>query len=210
MEYADKPEIDNRNDFEALRLELIHSDTATPNGTYGSVTPILQFHIKRMFVSGTIDNEEQAFKECQRISPLVDRLSVKRFLEDHRNSDQWIKARELFLQRQYEERLADAAKLTTYIDQKYDLQFDFLKDIVAKKIRYLDDMPPSDVRPMHLKILAETLKMSYEMQRLGRNMIQGLRGEKRIEENEHFEERLKELQEIMEAKTIEVKILKPV
>lgn len=198
------------NDFDELKMELVRSDATIKNGHYVTVTPILQFHLKKMYVSGNISDAKEGHRECLRVNPSVKFEDVDNFLKDNLNSLAWIQSREDFLQRQYETGLADAAKLTSLIDQKYDLHFDMLRDVCAKKIDYLKELDPEFVKPMHLKILSETLKMGYEMQRLGRGMVQGVRADIRIEESEKLMSRIQDLEEALNAKTVDVKILNPI
>lgn len=198
-----------KNDHEMTLIDLVPPmEGAAFTGTYRTLSAILQFHIKRLYISGTLEDPDDLYREIKRISPRTLKEDVDRFLADNLTSEDWIKSREVFLQKKLERELEDRQRLTTRIDEIYDIELDKVRGIASRALDEMKEMG-GDISVGRLKTLTETLRMSYEAQRLARGMVQGIQQTNVKEEGGDYKKRLEELENVMKARTIEGKVLEP-
>lgn len=198
-----------KNDHEMTLINLVPPmEGAAFTGTYRTLSAILQFHIKRLYISGTLEDPDDLYREIKRISPRTLKEDVDKFLADNLTSEDWIKSREVFLQKKLERELEDRQRLTTRIDEIYDIELDKVRGIASRALDEMKEMG-GDISVGRLKTLTETLRMSYEAQRLARGMVQGIQQTNVKEEGGDYKKRLEELENVMKARTIEGKVLEP-
>jgi hypothetical protein len=198
-----------KNDHEMTLIDLVPPmEGAAFTGTYRTLSAILQFHIKRLYISGTLEDPDDLYREIKRISPRTLKEDVDRFLADNLTSEDWIKSREVFLQKKLERELEDRQKLATRIDEIYDIELDKVRGIASRALDEMKEMG-GDISVGRLKSLTETLRMSYEAQRLARGMVQGIQQTNVKEEGGDYKKRLEELENVMKARTVEGKVLEP-
>lgn len=199
-----------KDDFFQVKEDLVPCDLSVGNGTYGTVTPIFQNFIKKLFISGKCEDVTGLSREISRISSAVKREDIERFFEAKRASEGWLKAREEYLDRLFQLQLQDEAKLANFIDVKYDIEFDRLRGAVSEKLKNMQE-DISTVRTRDLKAIGETLKLGMEMQRLARNLSQSKRDNplSNTEESDVLKERLEEVEKQLKAKTVDAVVLKP-
>lgn len=198
-----------KNDHEMTLIDLVPPmEGAAFTGTYRTLSAILQFHIKRLYISGTLEDPNDIYLEIRRISPRTLKEDVDKFLADNLTSEDWIKSREVFLQKKLERELEDRQKLATRIDEIYDIELDKVRGIASRALDEMKEMG-GDISVGRLKSLTETLRMSYEAQRLARGMVQGIQQTNVKEEGGDYKKRLEELESVMKARTVEGKVLEP-
>ena len=195
---------DHDNDILALVPPM---EGAAYTGTYKTLSAILQYHIKRLFVSGTLETSDDIYKEISRIAPRTLRADVDRFLADNITSEDWLRSREVFLQKRLERELEDRQRVATRIDEIYDIEFDKTRSLAGRALDKMRD--DDDISVQRLKVIAETLKITYGEQRLARGMAQGIQQTNIKEEGSDYKKRLEEIENMMKAKTVEGTVLEP-
>lgn len=201
----------NQNDFEAdkpARQSII------PNGTYPTISPLIMLHMRRLFITGTTLEYSDIIQTVQRLDKRIDPDVAERFLKE--NAPTWMDERERFLERQWERLLEDSAKLKELIDERYDRSFKVIQEICDQQLEHAMVLSEEGIIPnklFNLKSVAETLEKAYSCQRLARGMAQGKLEVSHIQEGPGYLDVLAQIQESLQAKTIEakstVKVLEP-
>lgn len=187
------------------------SVSTLPNGTYPTLSPLVQLHIKRLWITGSCATDDDIVSSIRRVDSRVKNDQVLRFLEDHTSKESWIDAREKFLQGQYDRYLIDAEKLSERIDEVYDQDFEKIRILCEQQIEHFAVISLQGIIPpklFSLRSITDILAKAYLMQRLARGMSQENTTHRLIsDESESFKDSLKSLRTFLEVKTIDAKVL---
>jgi len=155
-----------------------HHLNVVPNGSYPTLSPILQLHLRRLWITGMIASIEDGVSSVTRLDSRVDPFYANKYLSDNINSEEWISERNATLRDHYVKMVKDSERLRTSIDLQYEKVFSKITELTVAKLNRFSQLVEEDpdskqVAPTQLQKLTNIAKTSYLMQRLARGMSTG-------------------------------------
>ncbi len=227
------------NDYEILRRELLPTND-TPMKFVGdiaddfiSLSKMIRAHIKRLWAKQLYDNNDQIATEIIKLEPRVNRQHVLDFIKCREFSEEWQVSRERELEARLDRIERDRADVSSDIDIQYDRLMKVGRSVVEEELQRilayqeaLKSSPALEVddkgrkragglvsRETGLSTVINSMKELYLLQRLARGKTTdkteavSSSGDKN---SEVYEKRLRELESVLNAKTVDVTPLNPV
>ena len=226
------------NDFEILRRELLPTND-TPIRMVGdvadgftSLSKMIRAHIKRLWCKQLYDNNDQIATEIIKLEPRAIRQEILDFIKCREFSEEWQVSRERELEARLDRIERDRADVGSDIDIQYDRLMTMGRSVVEEELQriieyqeVLKSSPAMEVndkgkkragrlisREIGLPAVVNTMKELYLLQRLARGKATDKTetvssGDKN---SELYEKRLRELESVLNARTVEATPLNPI
>lgn len=120
---------------------------------WDTLSPILQLHIRKLFVAGELSDAKSAAKIVQSIDAKVNPIQVESFFLAHKDNEDWVQDRTSFLSAAYGRMLDDKQLITEHIDEHYDTKIFLRARNILERILTKLDESEDGIKPGELKTL---------------------------------------------------------